>query len=249
MIDVVVIIPCYREQLERVARTVDSARAVRNVTRVIVIDDGCAAAELDTLDCEVVHLDHNRGCSGALNAGMAQLSKDDIACRLDVGDVFYAEPKARQIDVVLSGQHPCSSSPHFDPVAGSVWTPPDRWRRHIFSDSVFTGCTNVYRRWVCDEVGGHDESLRYCGDWDFSMKVEFYVGWHMHAEPTCDAGMYPDGFSARAQQSPITAKRRIDDRSRVFERGRAFSHPDAHAHLWNKDWCAKRGIEPLRRRR
>lgn len=246
---VAVVIPCYREPIKRVRRTVESARATTNVTDVIVVDDGCGDTALDSLDgAHVIHLPENGGCSAALNAGISDLPDDAIVCRLDVGDVFYPEVKARQIDVVLSGRARCSSSSHWDPVTQSAWSVPPNWQRDIYRDSVFTGCTNVYRKDVWLEVGGHDESLRYLADWDFSMKVQYYVGWHMHDEMTCEAGMWPGGFSDRAQANPVTAKRRIDDRSRVFERGRVFSHPDAFRHLFDERWCAKRGLTPMRRK-
>jgi glycosyltransferase involved in cell wall biosynthesis len=251
MTTVAVVIPCYREQLDRVRRTVKSALDTANVTTAIVVDDGCHDEALDTLsgdDVRVIHLPANGGCSVALNAGIRDLPEDSIICRLDVGDVFYPEAKARQIDVVLSGRARCSSSPHFDPVSGEPWTVSPNWQRAIYTDSVFTGCTNVYRKGVWREVGGHDESLRYLADWDFSMKVQYYVGWHMHDEMTCEAGMYPDGFSARAQLNPVTAKRRIDDRTVAYQRGAVFARPDAHKHLFDPKWCRKRGIEPLRRK-
>lgn len=246
--EVATVIPCYREPFERVARAVNSALSVPGMTRVIVVDDGCQDRALDSLPCEVIHLPANVGCCGALNAGIRSLPEGSIICRLDAGDAFYPEPKARQIEAVTSGRACCSSSPHYDPITGEIWTVPANWARRIYADSVFTGCTNVYRKDVWLEVGGHDESLRYLGDWDFSMKVQYYVGWHMHDEVTCDAGMYPDGFSARAQQDPVTAKRRVDDRSRVFERGRVFSHPDAYGHLYNEKWCRQHGIKPLKRK-
>lgn len=245
--EVATIIPCYRERFDRVLRTVESALAVRNVTRVIVVDDGCDDAGLDSLPCEVVHLSKHGGCSASLNAGIRLLGNDAIACRLDVGDMFYPEPKARQIDSVLSGVR-CSSSTHFDPVTGEDWKVPANWARMIYADSVFTGCTNVYRVDVWREVGEHDETLRYCADWDFSMKVQYHIGWRIHDEVTCEAGMYPGGFSDRAQRDPATKKRRVDDRSAVFARGRILSHPDAHAHLFNEKWCRQRGIEPLKRK-
>lgn len=244
--EVAVIIPCYSEPADRVRRTVESARAVRNVTRVIVVDDGCGMDDVD--GAEVIRLPENRGCSAALNAGIELLADDAIACRLDVGDVFYPDAKARQIDAVLGGAR-CSSSPHFDPVSGETWKPPALWRRRIYTDSMFTGCTNVYRKDVWREVGGHDESLRYAADWDFSMKVEFYIGWHMHDEPTCEAGMHPGGFTDRSQRDPELSRRRDSDQATVRQRGLIFSHPDRFAHLWNPEWCAKRGIQPLRARR
>ncbi len=243
---VAVIVPCFRERLERVERTIRSALDVPSVDVVIVVDDGANDTALDSFATKdlvaVVRLPENLGCSAALNAGIELLSDDAIICRLDVGDVFFPEAKERQLEVVLSGKARCSSSPHFDPVANKVWVPPHDWKKAIYRDSVFTGCTNVYRKDVWARVGGHDESLRYLGDWDFSMKVQDAVGWHMHDEPTCEAGMYPDGFSARAQLDPITKKRRVDDRSLVAERGRAITHPDAFAHLRNPKWRRKRGL-------
>jgi hypothetical protein len=112
---------------------------------------------------------------------------------------------------------------------------------------VFTPCTNVYRVSVWREVGGHDEGLRYKADWDFSMKVEAYVGWHMHDEVTCSAGMFPDGFTAQAIQDPIKREIRETCNRVVSDRGRALSHPDAYAHLFSEKWCKKRGIEPMKR--
>lgn len=244
---VVVVVPCYREKLERVESTVVSALNVPNVDRVIVVDDGCDDRALDVLGCDVIHLPENRGCSGALNAAIETLDDDDIACRLDVGDHFYAEPKVRQIDAVLSRRARCSSSPHFDPVTGENWHIPDRWERRIYTDSVFTPCTNVYRVSVWREVGRHDESLRYKADWDFSMKVQFYVGWHIHPEITCDAGMYPDGFTAQAARDPAKNAVREQCNRVVSLRGQMFSHPDAYAHLWNEKWCRKRGIVPMKK--
>ncbi len=244
---IAVIVPCYRERFDRVVSTVESALLTRGVDRVIVVDDGCNDPALDELDVEVIRLRENRGCSGALNAGISLLGDDDIVCRLDVGDHFCPDAKARQLAVVASGQARCSSSPHFDPVADADWRVPDRWERRIFTDSVFTPCTNVYRVSVWREVGGHDESLRYKADWDFSMKVQAYVGWHMHPEVTCDAGMYPDGFTARAVSDPTRSALRDECNRIISARGQALANPDAYAHLFNEKWCRKRGLTPMRR--
>jgi glycosyltransferase involved in cell wall biosynthesis len=240
-VEVATIVPCYREPLERVRRTVESAL---QFGRVIVVDDGCGDATLDALPCDVLHLPDNGGCSAALNAGISLLHDDDIAMRLDVGDVFYAQAKERQIQAVTSGGALCSSSPHFDPVSGTEMHPPPNWQRRIYADCVFTGCTNVYRVSVWRDVGGHDETLRYCADWDFSMKVQHHVGWHMHDEPTCEAGQHAGGLTDRGQRDP----RRGSDHAVVAERGRALANPDAYAHLYNERWCRHKGIKPLKRK-
>jgi glycosyltransferase involved in cell wall biosynthesis len=234
-VDVAVIVPCFREPFERVLRTVESALPIG---RVIVVDDGCHDAALDALPCEVIHLSENGGCSRALNAGIEALPESAIVCRLDVGDAFYPEAKARQIAALT-----CSSSPHFDPVSGLVMSPPANWRCRIYTDCVFTGCTNVYPKAIWREVGGHDESLRYCADWDFSMKVQHHAGWRIHDEVTCEAGQHAGGLTDRGQSDP----RRARDHAVVAERGRALANPDAFAHLYNERWCHKRGLVPLKR--
>lgn len=244
---VAVIIPCFKEAKDRVQRTVDSALAVPNVDLVIVVDDGgdCGFVPVGLRPdrrLEGMSLSRNLGPAGALNAGIRMLTEDAVICRLDVGDVFYPEAKAAQIETVLSGEFLCSSSPHFDPVAARVWMPPADWERHIYRDSVFTGCTNVYRKEVWKEVGGHDESLRYLADWDFSMKVQHAIGWDLFPEATCEAGMHPGGYSDRAQRSAATKMQRVEDHARVARRGRRLSHPDAFRHLSDPRWLAKRGL-------
>jgi glycosyltransferase involved in cell wall biosynthesis len=227
-VTVAVIIPCYRERLDRVVPTIESAWAVPSVTDVVVVidgDGGVTAADVGPL-CDFVTLPENRGCSAALNAGIRSLSGDPVICRLDVGDVFYPEAKERQIQTVLSGDCDASMSHHFDPVAGADWKVADGWERALYRDSQFTGCTTVYRKsvWSAPGVGTMDESFRYKEDWYFAIRVQHYVGWSRFDEVTCSAGMFPDGFSARAQLDPVTAARRKADNRRVAEAARRLQN-------------------------
>jgi glycosyltransferase involved in cell wall biosynthesis len=245
---VVVVIPCHREPIEDVAATVDSALAVPvDGLRVVLVDDGNRRADLNLGErVTVIHRETNGGPSAALNTGIASTTQGSIICRLDVRDAFYAEPKARQIETVLRGVL-ASSSPHFDPVKGCDHVPPPDWRKRIYKDSCFTGVTNVYHRSVWERIG-NDESIRWAEDWRFSMLVEHLFGWDMFPEVTCSAGMFAGGHTD-CGGDPKKYQLRDADRTRVWELGRALSHPDMYAHLYREDWCRKRGIDPLPRYR
>lgn len=250
MRNVVVVMPCYREPIGEVRRSLDSALAVSNVTGAIIVDDGAHDEALDDLSDErvtVIHTDANGGPSAALNAGIASTPPDSVICRLDVRDVFYPEAKARQIEAVLSGACRASCSPHFDPVTGEIFIPPADWRSRIYTDSCFTGVSTVYERSVWEEVG-IDTSFRWAEDWRFSLLIEHLVGFDMFPEVTCSAGMFPGGHTDCVGDRE-KYKRRQADRARVLDLGRSLSHPDQYAHRYNAEWCAKRGLEPLRRRR
>lgn len=247
---VVVVMPCHREPIAEVQKSIDSALAVPiEGIRVTLVDDGTGREDLDALGSDrvtVIHRDTNGGPSAALDTGIASTAPGSVICRLDVKDEFYPEPKARQIETVLRGI-PASCSPHWDPVRNYEHHPPPDWRKRIYSDSCFTGVTTVYRRDVWERVG-IDTSIRWAEDWRFSMLIEHIVGFDLFPEVTCSAGMYAGGHtdctSNRAKYDAREA-----DRARVVTLGRALSHPDAYAHLYNPKWCAKRGIEPLKRYR
>ena len=111
---VVVVVPCYNEQPERLERSVASALAVPGVDLVRVVDDGSAIpTALEPRErLEVLCCPQNGGPSSALNTGIRSLPDDSIIVRLDVGDIFYPEPKARQIELAKSGV-PAVASWHF----------------------------------------------------------------------------------------------------------------------------------------
>jgi hypothetical protein len=240
---VVVIVPCYREPVDEVAKTVESALAVPNVTDVIIVDDGAGQAELDALASDrvrVIHRAANGGPAAALDDGIRAAPTDSVICRLDVRDRFYPEAKARQIDTVLSGKCRASASPHFDPVKGAVHTPVEKWQTLIYSVSQFTQMSTVFERSVWQEIR-IDTSFRWAEDWRFCMLTQHYIGWEMFPEVTCSAGMFPGGYTDRGGPN------RDSDRKRVYQLGQVLGHPDKYAHMYNPEWCKRRGLTPLRR--
>lgn len=241
---VVVVIPCYREPLDEVAASLESALAVPNVTRVIVVDDGAGQYELDSLRSdrvEVWHRNLNGGPAAALNDGIAAAPEDSVICRLDVRDRYYAEAKARQIEEVLSGRTRAIASPHYDPVAGSIYIPQAKWRALIYSVSQFTQISTAFHHSVWREIG-IDTSFRWAEDWRFNMLVQHYVGWEMFSEVTCSAGMFPGGYTDRGGPG------RDADRKRVYALAQVLGRPERYAHLYSEAWCARRGLTPLKRK-
>lgn len=240
---VVVVIPCYREPLDEVAATVESALSVCNVTDVIVVDDGAGDAGLDELRSDrvqVIYRDTNGGPAAALNDGIAAASDDAIVCRLDVRDRFYPEAKARQIETVLSGEYVASAGPHFDPVAGRVHIPHTKWRTLIYNVCQFTQISTAFRRSVWADIG-IDTSFRWAEDWRFCMLVQHHIGWQMFEEVTCSAGMFPGGYTDRGGPD------RDSDRKRVHRLGQILGRPKRYAHLYNEEWCRHHGVTPMKR--
>lgn len=239
---VVVVIPCYREPLEEVEGSLESALAVAD--RVIIVDDGAGQYELDSLRSdrvEVWHRNMNGGPAAALDDGIAAAPEDSIICRLDVRDRYYPEAKARQLETMRSGVR-ASCSPHFDPIADKVHVPHEKWRTRIYSVSQFTQISTAFHHSVWREVG-IDTSFRWAEDWRFNMLVEHHIGWDMFPEVTCSAGMFPGGYTDRGGPG------RDADRKRVYALGQALGKPDKYAHLYDETWCRKRGIETLKRKK
>jgi hypothetical protein len=244
--EVVVVMPCYREPVDRIMRSVESALAVRNVDRVVVVDDASPEPivlppddRVSVLRCPV-----NGGPATALSLGISAQPPNAIICRLDVGDEFYADAKARQIDEVLSGKFRASGSRSFDPVAGiERVNPRDDWQQRIYTDSQFASSTTVYERSAWEEAGGNRTDLRWCEDWLFAINMQAYVGWHAFEEATGSIGEFPGGHS---DVSGERQKQRAKCRAEVAKIGLALKRPDACRHLFDTAWCKKRGVKPLR---
>lgn len=243
MREVYVVIPCYREPIDEVEQTL--ASALRVADRAVIVDDGAAQLELDKfadVRITVIHRAENGGPAAALDDGIRSAPPGSVICRLDIRDRFYPEAKARQIETVLSGKCRASASPHFDPVAGRVHTPRDDWRDRIYYVSQFTQMSTVFGRSVWEEIG-IDTSFRWAEDWRFNMLVQHHIGWDMFPEVTCSAGMFPGGYTDRGGPG------RDADRKRVYALGQALGKPEKFAHLYSEDWCKRRGLTPLKRKK
>lgn len=241
MTPAVCVIPCYREPLDEVRSTLESALGC--VDLAVIVDDGADDRALDVLESErvlVLHRADNGGPAAALNDGISAAPEDSVICRLDVRDRFYPDAKRRQIETVRSGACRASASPHYDPVKSRTHKPHEKWSTLIYTVSQFTQMSTAFHRSVWSEIG-IDTSFRWAEDWRFCMLVQHYIGWEMFPDVTCSAGMFPGGYTDRG------GPERDSDRKRVYALGQALGNPDRYAHLYSEDWCKKRGLTPLRR--
>lgn len=238
--NVVTVIPTYRDTLEQLSSSVESALAVTGMDGVLMVADGAPRIPREVLDrfgpdgrVRLLVLEKNRGCPAALNAGIAELANDALVCRLDAGDVFYPEIKLRQVlEHRARSEVRCSFSEHHDSVTGATRMPSARlWSRGIYADNQFCASTTVFTKQVWLDVGGYDESLRYGDDWDFHMRVQHLIGWTPFWDVTCSAGELAGGLTDSARRDPAKRKLRDEHVARVHEQGRALSHPDL-----NKKW-------------
>lgn len=213
---IVTVIPAFNEPPDRLLASVQSALACTDA--VVVADDGSRVPAVCELERVTVVRQTNQGPAAAMNLGATEalsLGATRIA-RLDCGDRFLPDAKLRQ----LARTEPALASWHWDLVERQLFRPLSWWRRQIYWDGAFCICTTVVSADVWREVGGFDASLRYCDDWDFTMRVEHAVGWTMHDESTCEAGAFEDGHTRRAGADPIKRQIRIDCTREVLQRGR-----------------------------
>jgi glycosyltransferase involved in cell wall biosynthesis len=247
--DVIVVIPCHREPLELLDRSVESAVATPGVEGVLLVVDGAdpqlahdvAAAHAIAVAVQVLPLERNVGCAAALNAAIRCLETDTIIARLDCGDAFYPETKTRQLAEMLERGSRASFSGHHDIITGKTWLPSaDLWASAVFRDSQFAASTTVFRREAWIAVGGYDESLRYADDWDFALRMQHLVGWSLHHDVTGDAQEHPGGISDAARRDRTKLKRRAIDTAHVHDVARALSHPDLNKR-WHRLNSAKLG--------
>ena len=200
----IVIVPHHNEPVAVLDATVHSALALDCCEGVVVVDDASIAPpDLELWDAELrfayLALTENRGPAGAINAGIRHLEHvipgDPLIARLDCGDVLTEERELQVYLMLERGDVPATFSLYFDPTKGKVIAPHRPWANGVYTDNMFAASTTVFRRSVWEQVGGYDESLRWCDDWDFAMKVQKAVGWRRCDEVTAHAAQFPGGHS------------------------------------------------------
>ncbi len=112
------------DEAERIAETVEAARSIPGVTRVVVVDDGSedATAELaDAAGAKTVRLAFNVGKGAALEAGAARIADADIVLLLDAdlgptaaqGELLLAPVLAGEADLAIAKFPPPTSPAGF----------------------------------------------------------------------------------------------------------------------------------------
>lgn len=211
------VIPYAGESVTRLAETVQSAsaalRAAQDVSGgVMVVGDGEPVPEVDAMrfTCS------KRGVAGVLNFG-AQIAIEYGAthiARLDTGDTVH-EFRLMQPLPDNKGQFCGAYVPQRRQHIGNS----GKWAQRIWSDNQFCASSTIVPAAVWIAVQGYDETLTYCSDWDFHVRVHAAVGWVKVPQLLCVANEYADGLTARADKGERRrCQARVANRAREMRR-------------------------------
>lgn len=185
-----------------------------------------------------IHNETPRGLPAARNQAVAATNAEFLAF-LDDDDRWYREKTARQMstfrdapdDLALvhtgyvrrddDGNHLSTATPDYDRPA---------YPQLLVKNVVATPSTVVVRRDPFESVGGFDESLRYCEDWDLYLRLTRRYRLDYCSEPLIDR-TYHDGAMTEDLDTFFEYRRRLLkkhadelDRHGVTDRAWAFHH-------------------------
>jgi glycosyltransferase involved in cell wall biosynthesis len=218
------IIPCKDEREDRLMMAVDSAAAVCD--EVIVCDDGSTVpVVIDMPKVRVVRNAKALGPPAACNVA-ADAATGLYLARLDCGDKFFMS-KREQIVAHLQDGIQASFSVTVCEKTGIKYGTNPQWQTKLYSDNVFAASSTIISRALFKAVGGYDESLRYCDDWDFHVRVQAEHGWHPVLILSGTSTQW-DGGHTDLWNDEQKIKRWSSDHAKVAGRARALSHSRLH---------------------
>jgi len=163
------------------------AESIRSVldqggAELIVVDDGStddtAKVLADFPAIQVIHLDENRGVSYARNKGLEQ-ARGSLICFLDSDDLW--EEGKLEAQVQWMQDNPQCRAVYTDEIwirNGVRVNPMNKHQK--YSGDIFRQClplcivspsSIMLRKSVLDEVGGFDESMPVCEDYDLWLRI------------------------------------------------------------------------------
>jgi len=185
---------------------------------VVVVDDGSedGTGELARSYGEPVRVvthGRPRGLVAARNTGIAEAT-GEWGALLDAETVWYPAKLARQLGVVTTapahvGMVFCLT--RMVGADGGWWVdgaavpdPGRDWeafRRALLMRNAVTGssCSPLIRRSAFLQVGGYDESLRTCSDWDLWLRLAEVAEFRRLDEVLCEERVHTAGASAQLE--------------------------------------------------
>ncbi len=199
-----VVIPYAGEATTRLVRTVESALESMFVGdvesgAVLVIADGCGVPEWALRAPIQWAMKGKSGLPGTINFGagfaLAPHLNTTHICWLSTGDTLHRDRFKHPLptDKGQCCQVRVESRGVVLPDLGT------NWQQGLYRDNQFCGSGMVVPVSVWDAVGGFDEGLTYCSDWDFAVRVQHRFGWECVGDTVlATANEYPDGLTRRA---------------------------------------------------
>ena len=211
-----VVIPAYNA-MDHLPRALESALAqTRPAQEIVVVDDGSSDSTAEVArgygaPVRLVSHAQNRGLSAARNTGVRAAHGRWIAL-LDADDVWYPPKLERQMRRVEAA--PDAAGVHF---CLTLITMPDgqRWvdcvedpdpeadpaafRRTLLVKNAISGsgCSPLVRRDLLMQVGGWDETLRTCEDWDLWLRLAPHTRFSRLDQTLCEGFARADGLSLK----------------------------------------------------
>ncbi len=171
----------------------ESIRSVRDQNfpdfELIVVDDGSVDNTIEVVnqfpDIRFIRLDKNRGVSFARNCGLKQAQGDWIAF-LDSDDLWKKGKLQAQVQWV--NQHPDCYAVYTDEIWVRNGVRVNQMKKHQkYSGEIFQYClplcivspsSVLLRTKMLNEVGGFDESMVVCEDYDLWLRIAKQYPFH-----------------------------------------------------------------------
>jgi glycosyltransferase involved in cell wall biosynthesis len=245
--DITVIIPVYNGA-GYVRKAVDCVLAQQPAPReTIVIDDGSTDNTLETLaaygDRIRLITQPNGGPARARNHAMRVATTEWVAF-LDSDDEWMPEKLAKQWAMIDGADLVYTDRTNFGPLGEIVGeTQSDGvklWEgdvfEHLLMDNFITTSSVLARRSLIQQVGGFDEQLGVCEDWDLWLKLAAAGGRVRLCRESLTRYCWREGSLSTNQVRNCRARLTIVHRALQTERGRALSRKiqnQAVANAWS----------------
>lgn len=177
-----VVIPCYNGK-DAVAASIESALAQDSCSEVIVVDDGSTDGTLAVLQNFGSRIrwvtGPNRGANAARNRGLGMAGGDFIQF-LDADNILLPEKfklslpplQSGEADLVFADEEPVDASGSPLPAVPPLdWTGGDPIPMLLQLRPPVQTTAALHRRRLLEEIGGFDETLPCCQDFDLHLRL------------------------------------------------------------------------------
>jgi glycosyltransferase involved in cell wall biosynthesis len=228
-----VIIPAYNAE-QYLGEAIESALQQEGVNlEVIVVDDGstdgsCAVAERFGKNVTIVS-QKNMGISAARNSG-AKAAQGNVLAFLDADDVWLPG-KLKSQDLKLQQGYPIVYTDRYNigeigdlpEIQSQVYEMPegDIWFDLLLGNMITTS-SSVIRKELFTTIGGFQNDLRYCEDWDLWLRCAERNKIGFCPEPLVKYRLHSGGLSKNYMFMSET-RERIMSRALTSERGKELS--------------------------
>lgn len=194
---IIAVIPTKNQASWHLSIAISSARALADI--VVVVIDG--SQEKISRDGIIVIENPPLGIGAALNAGCRVAQPGDKIAFLDSDDFWLPGKK-----IQFESEYPATFTQF---MRNGIIEKCDKPLKQLTKDNIPCRSTTVITKEVYDAVGPVDESLKWCQDWDYHVRVQQKIGWHripITAASISDLDKGHTRSAATAERSPYFAK-------------------------------------------